>query len=152
MPDKCIIFQFLQVPACSYSCVCTCAKLFCIILLIKFLKEWHLCMHFCRLIYNVAVISVSLPSSSTACRPEGDTEGTSDKLLAGDLELSGTSVEGVDFKFFPAGGAVLIPPPVTFLGGAMATILTGPRGSDLTMVSASVNFFPSRLSSLMEMR
>ena len=93
-----------------------------------------------------------LPSSSTACCLEGEADGTSDTLLAGDLELRGTSVEGVGFKFFPAGGAAFIPPPVTFFGGAMATILTGPRGSDLTMPSASDNRFPSKLSSLMEIR
>ena len=93
-----------------------------------------------------------LPSSSTVCCPEDEREGVSDTLLAGALELRGASVEGVGFKLFPAGGAVLIPPPVTFFGGAMATILTAPRGSDLIMASASANLFPSKLSSLMEMR
>ena len=73
-----------------------------------------------------------------------------DTLLARDFELRGTSVEGVGFKF--SAGDAWIPPPVTFLGGAMATILTGPRGSDLRMASASVSRFPSKVSSLIEMR
>ena len=75
-------------------------------------------------------------------------------MLDRDFEFWGISVvEGVDLIEFSADGTdCLIPPLVTFLGGAIATILTCPRGRDLMMASASDNCFPSKLSSFIEMR
>ena len=78
-------------------------------------------------------------------------EGASDKRLARDFE--GAAVEGVELANFSSGMPDFsIPLLVTFLGGAIATILTEPRGRDLMMASASDCLFPSKLSSLMEIR
>ena len=64
-------------------------------------------------------------------------------------EVEGAEVEGVDLELSVNS---LIPPLVTFLGGAIATILTGPRGRDLMIPSASASLFPSKFSSLTEIR